>query len=102
MFFGKICEIFKNTYFEEHLQTTASVLNKIAGPKASNFIKKRLQHRYFFVKFVKFLRTPISKSIYERLLLSIDLFPEGCIFCETLLYCILFFGRNHNFVLATL
>ena len=84
----KICDIFKSTYFEEHLQTTASVLNKIAGPKVSNFIKKRLQHRCFLVKFAKFLRTPISKNIYERLLLSIDLFPKGCIFCETLLYCI--------------
>ena len=53
-----------------------------------NFIKKRLQHRCFPAKFAKFLRTPISKDIYERLLLSIDLFPKGCIFCETLLYCI--------------
>ena len=26
-----ICQIFKNTYFEEHLQTTASVLNKKCG-----------------------------------------------------------------------
>ena len=98
----KISDIFKSTYFEEHLQTTASVLNKIAGPKVSNFIKKRLQHRCFLVKFAKFLRTPISKNIYERLLLSIDFFPKGCIFCETLLYCIVFFGRDHNFVLARL
>ena len=99
---GKICDIFKSSYIEEHLQTTASVLNKIAGPKVSNFIKKRLQHRRFLVKFAKFLRTPISKNIYERLLLSIDLFPKGCIFCETLLYCIVFFGRDHSFVLARL
>ena len=26
---GEICEIFKNTYFEDHLQTTASALPKI-------------------------------------------------------------------------
>ena len=84
MFSCKICEIFENTYFEVHLQ--ASVLNKVAGPKVCNLIKKRLQHRCFPVKFAKFLRAPISKNIYERLLLSIDLFPKGCIFCETLLY----------------
>ena len=33
---------------------------------ACNFIKKRLQHRCFPVKFVKFIRTPILKNIYER------------------------------------
>ena len=65
MFSCEICKIFKNTYFEEHQQ--ASVLNKVAG-------------------FAKYLRTPISKNIYERLLLSIDLLPKGCIFCEILLY----------------
>ena len=34
-----------------------------------NFIKKRLQHKRFPVKFVKYLRTPILKNICERLLL---------------------------------
>ena len=65
VFSCEICKMFKNTYFEEHQQ--ASVFNKVAG-------------------FAKYLRTPISKNIYERLLLSIDLFPKGSIFCETLLY----------------
>ena len=32
----------------------------------SLFIKKRLQHRCFLVKFAKFLRTPILKNICER------------------------------------
>ena len=27
MFSSKICKIFKNTYFEEHLPTTASIKN---------------------------------------------------------------------------
>ena len=53
-----------------------------------NFVKKRLQHSCSPVKFAKFLRTPILKNKCERLLPSIDLFPKGCIFCETLLYCI--------------
>ena len=36
-----------------------SLLNKVAGLKAWNFVKKRLQHRCFPVKFKKFLnRTP--------------------------------------------
>ena len=34
-----------------------------------NFIKKRLQHRFFPVKFAKFLRTPILKGMCKRLLL---------------------------------
>ena len=41
--------------------------------KASNFIKKILQHKRFPVNIKKFLRTPISKSICERLILIIGL-----------------------------
>ena len=41
------------------------LFNKIAGLKTSNFIKKRLQHRWFPVNIVKFLRTPILKNIYD-------------------------------------
>ena len=33
--------------------------------------KKRNQHKYFSVKFAKFLRTSISKNICERLLLKL-------------------------------
>ena len=49
----------------------ASLFNKIAGLQAYNFIKKRLQHRCFPVKFVKsildthfkeHLRTTASRS----------------------------------------
>ena len=46
-----------------------SLFNKVAGLKAWNFIKKRLQHRCFPVKFASFLGTPVFKKIYERLLL---------------------------------
>ena len=35
-----------------------SFFNKVQGLTPSNFIKKRPQHRYFPVNFVKFLRTP--------------------------------------------
>ena len=37
-----------------------SLLNKVAGPDEHNFIKKRLQHRCFPLKFAKFLRTSFS------------------------------------------
>ena len=45
---------------------------------ACNFIKTRLQHRFFPVKFEKFLRIPILKNIYERLLSAITFaFQKG-------------------------
>ena len=43
--------------------------------KACDFIKKRLQHTCFRVRFGKFLWTPILKNICERLLLKIWGFP---------------------------
>ena len=45
-----------------HWKTIAleSLLNKVAGPDEHNFIKKRLQHRCFPLKFAKFLRTSFS------------------------------------------
>ena len=46
-----------------------SLFNKVAGLKACNTIKKRLQYRCFPVKFAKALRTFNLKNICERLLL---------------------------------
>ena len=46
-----------------------SLFNEVASLQACNFVKKRLQHRCFPVKFAKFLITFISKNICERLLL---------------------------------
>ena len=42
------------------------LFNKVAGLKACNVIKKRLQRRSFLVKFSKNLKTPILKNICER------------------------------------
>ena len=39
--------------------------------KAYNFIKKRLQHRSFPLKLVKFLRTSILKNICKQRLLQV-------------------------------
>ena len=46
----------------------SKVLNK--GLKASNFIKKRPQHRCFSVNIAKFLRQPILKNIYSCRILT--------------------------------
>ena len=46
-----------------------SVLNKVAGLRTCNFIKKKRQHKCFPLKFAKFLRILILKNTCERLLL---------------------------------
>ena len=57
--------------FNKNAGPQESLFNKVTGPQACNFMKKRLQHRCFPVKFTKFLRAPILKSICERLTASI-------------------------------
>ena len=37
--------------FHRKAPVLESFLNKVAGFKVNNFIKKRLQHRFFIVKF---------------------------------------------------
>ena len=44
-----------------------SILGRV---KACNFIKKRLELRYFLVNIPKFLRTPVLNNICERLVLN--------------------------------
>ena len=78
-------QVFLN-FFQNSQENTCVGVSLVKFVK--NFIKKRLQHRCFPAKFAKFLRRNFWKNIYERLLLSIDLFHKGCIFCEALLYCI--------------
>ena len=55
-----------------HMKTPVlgSLFIKVASLKVCNFIKKRLQRRYFPVNIAKFLRTPISKNIWKRFLNS--------------------------------
>ena len=54
----------KNTY-------VVVSFDKVAGLKVWNFIKNRLQHRRFPVKFVKFLRTPFFTEHLWWLLLAL-------------------------------
>ena len=84
MFSSKFAAYFQNTFSQEHLWTTASIvrssrtqmifkigvfkisqylwentcINKVAGLKTCNFIKRRLQHWWFPVNIAKFLRKP--------------------------------------------
>ena len=39
-----------------------SLFAKVAGPQAWNFIKKKIQHRCFTVKILKFLRAPFLQN----------------------------------------
>ena len=82
-----------------------SLFNNVACLQAYNFIKKRLQHWYFPVKFAKFLPTSILKNTCQRLLLFVS--PQDTItngsgefgLDETLTECkvSIFFKRN-NFI----
>ena len=45
----------------------ALFFNKVAGHQSCNFIKKRLQHRYYLANIRKFIRRTILKNISERL-----------------------------------
>ena len=51
----------------------------VAGLRSTNLLKKRLWHRCFPVKFVKFLRTPSLQNIFGRLLLS----ASGIVYSHT-------------------
>ena len=55
--------------FHRKTPVLESPFNKVAGLKACNFIKKRLQYRRFPVKFTKCLGTLILKNICKWLLM---------------------------------
>ena len=65
-------EILQNS--QENTCARVSFFYKVADlrPKACNFIKKRLWHRYFHVNFAKFLRTAfLIEHLWWLLLFSI-------------------------------
>ena len=47
------------------------LFNDVAGPKACNFIKSKLEHRFFPMKFANFLRTPFFTEHLRWLLLKV-------------------------------
>ena len=66
--------VFSCEYRNIHRKTPVlkSLFNKVAGLKACNFIKKRLQRRRFPANIAKFLRTAILKNINERMPLNLN------------------------------
>ena len=61
-------------YKESYSQTSCDIhlcsglfFNKVAGHQTCNFIKKRLQHRYFFANIEKVTTRSILKNICKRL-----------------------------------
>ena len=74
MFCEKGC--LKNSQNSQGNTCARLFFNKVAGLKACNFIKKRLQHGCFLVKFAKLLRAPILKNMCQRLVLLSELNGE--------------------------
>ena len=63
--------------FHRKAPVLESLFNKVAGLRACNFVKKRLQLRFFPVNFVEFLRTPFSTEHHWWLLLKLR-HSENC------------------------
>ena len=62
-------DVLKNfANFKRKATVLEFLFNKVARPKACNFIKNRLQHRYFPIIFVNFLRTSLFTEIINNLL----------------------------------
>ena len=59
--------IFKHFVIFTGKHLCRSLFFKVAGHQACNFIKKRLQHKYFRANVEKFIRRPILKNVSERL-----------------------------------
>ena len=64
----KICSE-KFRYIHREIPVLEFLFNKVVDVQVCNFIKNRLQHRYFHVNITQFLRTTFLKNIWVRLLL---------------------------------
>ena len=69
MFF-KIGVLKKLRIFHKKISVLESLLNKVVHLRTCNVIKKKLQHRFFPVKFSKLLRTPCFTEHLQWLLLE--------------------------------
>ena len=87
--FLKISHISRETLMVE------SLLNKDGGLQTCNSIKNGLKHRCFFVKFVRFLRTPILNNICEGLFLDLDVKFPAWVSCKLILEHKLNFPTEH-------
>ena len=78
----KIIVLKKFLQISQESTCVAVFSNKVAGPQNSNFIKKRLQHRFFPVKFANFLRTPCFRDHLQRLLVADSGFQSATLLKE--------------------
>ena len=62
--------LFKISQISQKAPVSESLFNKVVGLQACNFIKKRLQHRFFPVNIVTFLRAALIKEQLWGLLLK--------------------------------
>ena len=86
----------KKLYSKKNTCVGVSFLLKLQAFRPLTVSKKGLQHRYFPVNIGKFIRTPILKSIFERLLLHF-----WKLFYENILYsfatCLTAYHWNRHF-----
>ena len=61
-------EFYKKVVLKHFAIFIEPLFNKVAGLHGYNFIKKKLECRFFPVNIAKFLRTPILNNICQRLL----------------------------------
>ena len=71
-----------------------SFLNKVGGLKACNFIKKRLQHRFFPVNIAKLFRAPIFREHLQWL--HLDLRPSHSTQSSTIAFSFMFLSDSAN------
>ena len=94
-------EVFCRKRFSQNFckfQRKTLVLECIFNKVCKNFVKKRLQHSCFAVKFAKYLRTPALKNICQRLLLYIREVVVQCCF-QTLFSVLLYIDKKGTDVL---
>ena len=90
-----LADVLQNNYSEKFRKFYSKTpvlephFNKVAGLQVWSFIKKRLQHRCFPVKFATFLRTPFLKEHLYWLLLNACEFNNAIITKSTFVDTIL-------------
>ena len=73
--------IFRSSHRKCSVQKVFLIILQISsGLQVCNFIKTWLQHRCYPVKLSKFVRTPISKNICDRLLLKLSKYLKNLSF----------------------
>ena len=92
---------YKFRIFHRKTPVMESLLDRFGGPQACNFTEKRLYHRCFPVKFVKFLRTAfLTEHLWWLILTILSLWGNYCNGCHSLC-CFFCQPVNRNQVFST-